>query len=234
MKINKIIMTTVVPMVVALASSAFASLIYTENFNSYTVSPGNINSTQPGTGFRQAFGGNVPGWTSAGGNAVHAVDLSGGAFAPGDNVGIMLIADNTLLLTTGLAANSASALYQVTFNYGTADYHGTSATTAANSIRFKVLDATSTILSTGLYTPGLWDETSNINFSAGNIGTLQYTGNGNGGVRFMIQSGGGPDGNFYGAIDNLSVNDVPEPSSIALLAGGLGCLACWRRTRCRL
>jgi hypothetical protein len=168
---------------------------------------------------------------------MHAVDLAnlGGQSNPSDWA-IMFWQDNVITQTVGIAANDLGASYEVNFDYGTAVYGVTlggpgQRTLAGDGLLVQILRADNSVLASQSFFPGAWDDAGNQNLDGGLQGTLSYAGDGSGVVRLRI----GPDGplnsgRFEGAIDNLSVSLIPEPSSVALL-GLAGLVLGLRRRR---
>ena len=228
---NTVLTLAVVAMVLlSLGSQVQATPIFFEDFNSHS---GTQNTTQYQTGLEVAYSGNVTGWSKSGDGTVHAVDLAnlGGQSNP-SNWAIMFFQNNVITQTVGIAANDSGTQYEVNFDYGTAVYAATNIdqrTLTGDGLLVEVLRGDNTVLASGTYLPGAWDDAGNHNLDAGLQGTLSYTGDGAGVVRLRI----GPDGSlntgrFEGEIDNVSV--TPEPATMSLLAlGGLGVLA--RRKR---
>jgi hypothetical protein len=207
--------------------SGAATIIFTENFNTYT---GNQNNTQYQTGLNVAHTGSVAGWSNSGQGTIHAVDLDATA---GVNWAPMFYQDNVITQTVGIAANNLNASYEINFDYGTAVYGTAQAaerTLAADSLLVQVLRADNSVLTSTTYAPGAWDTVGNSNLDAGLKGTLSYIGDGTGVVRLRIGPAGTlTSGRFEGEIDNLSVSLIPEPG--AALLGGLGLLTLLRRRR---
>lgn len=213
-------LTRVVPAFVVAAimaaslSSAKAATILTENFNSYS---GNQNANQADTGLPVAFGGNVPGWSHAGTNALHAVDQGGGNWA------IMFYANNTITLASGIVANTLGSSYVVSFDYGTATYGSTQQTNASDGLVVEVLRADNSILAQQSYLPGAWGP-GNFDLQAGLQGNLNYIGDGSGDVHLQISTVNPGADRFGGSIDNVSVSDAssaPEPGGFTSLGLGL-------------
>lgn len=211
-----------------------ATILFTEDFNSYS---GTQNTTQYQTGLEIAHTGTVTGWTRSGAGTMHAVDLAnlGGQSKP-SNWAVMFWQDNVITQTVGIAANDLGANYEVNFDYGTAVYGNTlggpgQRTLAGDGLLVQILRADNSVIASQSFFPGAWDDVGNHNFDGGLQGTLSYIGDGSGVVRIRI----GPDGSlnsgrFEGAIDNLSVSLIPEPSSVALL-GLAGLVLALRRRR---
>ncbi len=210
----------------ALGGPATAATIFTENFNSYA---GNQNNTQGDTGLEVAFDGSVAGWSASGSGVMHAVDLAnlGGESNPSDWA-IMFWQNNVITQAIAIAANDNGASYEVTFDYGTADYAGGQMTGAGDAILVEVLRADNSVLASNTFAPGAWG-VGNYNLDGGLSGTLAYVGDGTGGVRLRIGPAVGNQGRFEGEIDNISLTIIPEPS--ATLLGGLGALLLLRRRR---
>jgi len=207
--------------ILACLSGTAGAALYTEDFNSYA---GNQNNTQGDTGLNVAHTGGVVGWSTSGAGTMHAVDLGSSDWA------IMFWQDNVITQSAGIGANDLSSSYEVTFDYGTADYAGGQATGAGDGLLVEVLRGDNTVLASNTFSPGAWGA-GNHNLDGGLTGTLAYVGDGTGVVRLRI----GPDagtfgqGRFASEIDNISVDVVPEPTTTALL--GLGGLALILRRR---
>jgi hypothetical protein len=198
-------------------SSANASTIFTANFNGYT---GIENALQVDTGDQVAYGGSVPGWTGAGGNAVHGVELSPGNWA------VMIYADNSLTLNTGVAANNAGEEYVLSFDYGAANYATEDGGTLdSDGLIVELLNADNTVFAEETYSPGAWGP-GNYDLEAGLEGTLSYTGNGSGNLRIKILTSDPLDHQFGGEIDNI-VLSTPEPGGFVLASGGFAALICF-------
>ncbi len=191
---------------------AAASVIYSDNFNDY--SAGEYGS-QYQTGLTVGAVGTLPGWTASGFNAVHAVELNPGNWAVmlWDNGGP---AGNTITLQTPIAANTAGAGYAVSFDGGPAVWgYGPQATLADDFLNFTVRDASNSLVASYDYTPGAWNGAETLSPAS-----FMYTGDGVGDVIIQV-SFGQADQQFTGAFDNLTVSNVPEPATWALMLAGL-------------
>jgi len=215
-----------------MTSSAHGALIFSENFDN-----GNLpGSTQdPGAQFQTGLDlnalGDVLGWDESGHATVHAVDKDAGA---GTDFAVMIWSGNTpggenvITLTSGIAANGLGTLYAVDFESSPAVYRsGDQATTATDSLLVEILRTDDSVLATHNSFPGAWAGAmvfSNDGFT--------YLGDGTGVVRLRISSANPGNDLFAGAIDNLQVSTVPEPSSLALMAlGTIGLAINARRKR---
>jgi hypothetical protein len=195
-------------------SSAKASVIFTEDFNSYT---GNLLDNQADTGDQLAYGGSVPGWTGAGFHAVHAVEVGSGDWA------VMLYNDNSITLDSGVAANGAGQNYVLSFNYGAANYNSESqGTGVSDGLTVELLRGNDSVLAEQTYMPGAWGP-GNYDLEAGLQGALSYTGDGTGDLRIEILDSNPSDPVFGGSIDNLALSSsAPEPSGLVLIGAVLG------------
>lgn len=203
------------------ASGALAdTVLFSENFNSYY--NGIQNALQPGTGLQLSYGGSVPNWTNYGGHSVHAVNF-------GANFAVTFINDNTLTLNTGIAANAAGQKYAVSFDAGPSVYAALSQATGANDgLVISVLRGNSSVLAQSTVLPGAWVPGSNAQALYGY--SFNYIGDGNGDVRLRISSLY-QNAHFGGAVDNMQVASVPEPSTYMMMGIGLLALAGARRMR---
>jgi len=199
------------------AGTSHAALIFSENFNGYYTS--NFG-TQADTGLLLGADGSLPGWNGAGQGIVHAVDLGGSNWAP------MFYRNNVITLATPITANSSGTLYDVAFDAGSAVYGGTSqATTALDGLVVKVLRGDNSVLSQYTYQPGAW-----AGFETLLPTSFQYTGDGSGDVRLSVESLLNTETRFGGAIDNITIEAVPEPGTALF---GIACvgIAAFRRRR---
>ena len=216
-----------------LAATAQGAPIFTEDFNSIS---GSLTQTQLSTGLD--FGANlsVTGWTDVGGNALHMIDLDAGA---GTNYAAQLfggtgsLAPNTLTLNTGIAANANGTEYVVDFIAdATVGAGNGAASQAADGLKIEILRGDNSVLATYSNTA------EHVAFATSNDGSstqvleadsFTYIGDGTGNVRIRISSVRENQTSFGGVIDDLSVSEVPEPGSLALM--GLGALCVLRRRR---
>jgi hypothetical protein len=207
-------------------SSAKASVIFSDDFNSYT---GNLLDTQADTGDQLAYGGSVPGWTGAGFNAVHAVTVGSGDWA------VMLYYNNSITLDTGVAANDAGQNYVVSFDYGTGNYNSESqGTGVSDGLTVELLRDNNTVLAEQTYMPGAWGP-GNYDLEAGLQGTLSYTGDGTGDLRIEILDSNPTDTVFGGSIDNIALSSsAPEPGGLVLAGPGLAVLGWFMARRRRV
>ena len=195
------------PSSISTPSSVVSSSIFFENFNSYT---GWQNALEIGTGLQLSAFGDIVGWTKGGTNAVHAVDLGAGNFAP------MLYMNNTLTLNTGFAGNAAGLQYQVSLGAAPTLYSGLNeATTAGDGLVISLIRGDSSVLASQTILPGAW--VGGVNGQALSNYSFNYLGDGSGNLRFAISTVNSSAGRFGGALDNLSVSAVPEPASLLLV-----------------
>lgn len=196
----------------AAAQPAAAAVIYSDNFNDYSAG---FYGGQYQTGLTVGAVGSLPGWTASGYNAVHAVELNPGNWAVmlWDNGGP---GGNMITLQTPIAANVAGAGYAVSFDGGPAVWsYGSQATLANDFLHFTVLDASNSLVASYDYTPGAWNGAETLSPAS-----FMYTGDGVGDVTLQV-SFGQADQQFSGAFDNLTVSDVPEPATWAVMLAGL-------------
>ena len=220
-------MAVTVAAVVLLASTAPShAAIYTEDFNSYA---GNQNAAQAGTGLPVAHTGGVAGWSQAGAGAMHAVQLNG---TP--DWAIMFYMDNAITSSAISGANANGVDYELTFDYGTADYAGGQGTGATDGLIVEIQrSSNSSVIATQNYLPGIF-QAGNYNLEGGLTGTLSYTGDGSGDVQIFVRTINNAANAFGGEIDNLVLDTapVPEPSSFALAVLGMTGLG-WFSQRAR-
>jgi len=196
-------------------SSASADVIFTEDFSSYS---GNLYATQADTGDQLAYGGSVPGWTGAGVDAIHAVELGSGDWA------VMLYYDNSITLDAGVDANDNGQNYALSFDYGTGNYNSESqGTGVTDGLTVELLRGDDSVLAEQTYMPGAWGP-GNYDFEAGLQGTLSYTGDGTGDLSIEILDSNPTDPVFGGSIGNVSLSSAPEPGGFVLAGPCLAAL----------
>ncbi len=201
----------------SLGSQVQGAPIFTEDFNSIS---GSLSATQYDTGF--SFGPNitVSGWTDAGGNAAHVVDLSHPAdtnYAPMIFNGNGSFASNTLTLTTGIAANDSGVNYEVSFLVSpTIGGAATSGAEANDGLVIDVLRGDDSVLASYSTAQRGWTGAHDLQSES-----FTFLGDGTGDIRFSISSQQTMTSDHSGIIDDLSVSivpvgQVPEPASIAI------------------
>jgi PEP-CTERM motif len=223
MILNKINTTLAIGLLLAGLSSAHAGQIYSEDFNNY--SAGHFNGVQYQSGLQVAYGGNVSGWTGSGGNVAHVVDLDNGV---SQDFAVMIWQDNAIKLNNSISMSNITGVnYLVNFLASAAVYqYGPQATAASDGLLIEVLRSNNSQLTSFVYAPGAW--TGNMNFSNGQF---QYTGDGTGDITLRIRSNVANSGHFAGAIDNLTINTVPEPGTSAIFLAGLSLMGAVVRRR---
>lgn len=220
--------TAVVAGCMALASQASAATIFSDGFNSYTT--GNYG-TQAVTGLTIGAFGTLPGWTAAGQNVVHAVQRSTGDWAVMLYGGNSAAQANVITMSSGIAANTLNALYQVSFAGAAATYATSNQGNAAGDLlRFDVLRANNSVLASYLYDPADWSTVVSSGSNPFTAGAFFYTGDGTGAVRLRV-TGAAAAGRFGGALDNVAISSVPEPASWAMMIGGFGLVGANLRRR---
>lgn len=190
--------------VVFAASLANPTPLLVENFDGFTAPPANFNGGQYQSGLPVAFGGNLPGWSKSGGNAVHVVNHAPPPGAPA-NFAVMIWQDNVITQASAIAgSNVAGKAYRIDFQASPAVYQAASQqTSATDGIKIDVLRPDGSVLASHVHRPGAW---------AGNIvlnpGGFEYVGDGSGDVRLRVGPSAPNSGRFGGAIDNLSLREV--------------------------
>lgn len=223
MKQNHTLRALISGLLLLAAGTSDAALILNENFNNYF--GGNQDAQQFNTGLNVSFGGNLPDFNKNGLSAIHAVDLDGVG-----NYAAMFFKDNVITLMSPIAANTSGTSYSVAFDAGPAVYADASqTTTAADGLIISILRGDNTVLNSFTYMPGAWAGAETLTPVSFN-----YTGDGTGVVSLRVESLLANDDRFGGAIDNLTINSIPEPNSVALVGSSvvlLGGLAAVRRRR---
>jgi hypothetical protein len=209
---------------IALASAARATTIFSDNLNSYS---GNQNNQEYATSLPVAYGGTVSGWNRAGGNALHAVELTAGT---SPNWAIMFYADNTMTLASAISgSNTLGSSYDLTFDYGTACYsYSSQCTTATDGLTVELLDPGRDIVASGTFTLGAY-ASGNYNLQEGLVADVSYTGTGSGNltIAFATTAATRATTTFGGEIDNVALvdNSVTTPEPAAWTMGLLGITA---------
>ncbi|MFN0128601.1 MAG: PEP-CTERM sorting domain-containing protein [Verrucomicrobiales bacterium] len=210
-----------------LAQTSNATVLSSENFNGFTAPPGNFNGGQFESGLAVAFSGSVPNWSGTGGGVVHAVDIANVHPVIDDprDFAVMIWQDNVITMNLGIpGSNVSGSPYDVAFSGSPAVYQAPSQQTSiSDGLLIEVLRADNSVLASHTHLPGAWAGTINLA-----PGGFSYIGDGTGDVRLRVGPSAFNSGRFGGAIDNLTLTQVPEPSALLLVLGGLGLFG-WRR-----
>jgi hypothetical protein len=211
-----------------LAQHSGATVLLTENFNGFTAPGGNFNGGQFESSLAVAFSGSLPNWSGTGGGVVHAVDIAN-VFPVIDDprdFAVMIWQDNVITLNLDIpGSNALGSPYEVSFSASPAVYQAPSQQTSlTDGLLIEVLRSDNSVLASHTHNPGAWAGT--INLTAANF---SYLGDGTGDVRLRVGPSAFNSGRFGGAIDNLSLSQVPEPSALLLVLGGLGLFSRRRR-----
>lgn len=199
-----------------ICAPAAATTIFSDTFNSYT---GSASSAQSGTGLAVKAFGSLSSWTGSGVNAIHAVDRGASNWAIMFYGGNGPADTNAITMNTAVAANTLGQVYTVSFQGAAATYASSGqGNFAGDVLRFDVLNSINALVSTYTYDPADWTNAAVNPFTAG---SFSYTGNGSGNVRLKVYAVSAA-GHFGGAIDNLSIDTVPEPAMLGLF--GLGAI----------
>jgi hypothetical protein len=120
----------------------------------------------------------LPNWTKAGTNALHGVQW----WTAGSDKALQLFDSNSLIMNTGVPANLAGAVYQVSFLGGPANWASCpQGTQAGDFVTIDVLRADGSTLKSFNYGPPAWSGTEVLTPFA-----FTYTGDGSGLVRLRI------------------------------------------------
>jgi hypothetical protein len=207
---------------------ASAQNIFTEDFDGYDLASCiGYTGNQFETGLTVRAGSSsscqaiFPGWTGGGVHPSHAVDLDSSS---GVNFALQLFSGNTLTLNTGIAANDANIVYNVTFDAAPSVWSASSQVTeSTDGILIEMLRTDGTVLDTFTALPGAWPGGTNAQDSF-NPASFSYTGDGSGDVRIHLTTNSISASNFGGAIDNLVVQFEPQSdspfTSHAAISGG--------------
>ncbi len=198
-----------------MAQQSGAAVLLTENFNGFTAPGANFNGGQFQSGLAVAFSGSLPSWTGTGGGVVHAVDIAN-VFPVIDDprdFAVMIWQDNVITLTLAVAGSNVSGTtYEVNFSASPAVYQqGGQQTSVTDGLTIDLLRADNSVLATHTHLPGAW--AGNINLTAA---VFSYVGDGSGDVRLRVGPSAFNSGRFGGAIDNLTLTQVPEPAALTL------------------
>lgn len=205
-----------------------ASPLFAADFNDFLAPAANFNGLQFESGLEVAFGGDLSAWSKSGGGAVHAVNRILPPPPPAPDFAVMIWQDNVIEQNAQIAGSNVSGqAYRVAFDASPAVYQAANQVTTANDgLLVEVLRADGSVLASHAYLPGDW---------AGDINLVpvafDYLGDGTGDVRFRIGPSNFNSGHFGGAIDNLSLSAVPEPTGLAGLALSATLLGVVRRRR---
>jgi len=178
------------------ARAASTGALFTESFNG--IKDGG-NGSQCQTGLPLKHSANLPGWTNAGLNSVHAVQHAGGNWA------LQLVGadgnDNVITLNAGFAANVKGRTYTVLVDAGPSVWAGSvQATGADHQFSIELLRADNTVLAEHNVSPGAWAGKQVFSHR-----TFTYEGDGSGDLRFRLSPVDSKGTYFHGAIDNLQV-----------------------------
>jgi hypothetical protein len=178
--------------------TAVAPAAISFDFNAFN---GNQNASQLNTGLPVAFAGVTDEWLKSGSNALHAVQLS----TPPDDWAPMLFRDN-VLTSRVLAMNTLGQPYRLEFDFGPATYAvAGNSSNATDGLVVEILRADNSVLATDTFLPGAWTNPTNVNFSAGQTATFNYTGDGNGSIRIRVSCVNNADNRFGGGLDNMTL-----------------------------
>jgi len=204
-----------------------ASVLASFNFDDITSA--SISTTQSNTGNWLVYNSTYNSFDRSGFNAIHAIQLSGSTHGGAGDYAVMIYGDNVVTQKNGFAANDTGKTYYVSFDIGPTVYSSLSqATQAGDTFRINLLRSNNSLLHTVDITPGAWVGVQTFTRSY-----FSYVGDGTGDVRLQLMSGNTLT-RFAGAVDNMAFWDtepIPEPSSLSLLAVGIGGWIALRRVR---
>jgi hypothetical protein len=187
------------------------SQVFADGFDGFTAPLGNYNGQQFESGLDVAFGGDVAGWSKAGGGAVHAVFAEAGSSVVTTNpqdFAVMIWQDNVISQFSFLpiiGSNTAGQDYKVDFLASPAVYQaGVQQTSAEDGLVIELIrgeGAGIEVVASHTHLPGAWEGEINLL-----PGSFVYTGDGSGDVRFRVRALNPTSGHFGGAIDSLSLS----------------------------
>ena len=165
--------------------------VMSETFDGIT---GGGSGSQCSTGGLIYYGKDLPGWTKSGTNALHALDRGAG------NSALQFYDTNSVVMNTGVAANTSGQAYVVQFTGGPTVWNSCAQASDANSgLIFELLRADNTVVATHTWLPGAWTGSQPLNPQS-----FTYTGDGTGNVRLRIRDNLN-DGLFGGTVDDLGI-----------------------------
>jgi len=195
---------------------AGAQYIYYDDFSDYY--NGNQNATQCDTGLLlSCCGGELHGWTVAGANAIHAVNLNGVS-----QYAAMIWDGGTenQITSTGIVANASNVAYKVSFMSGPAVYANCAqATPADHGLLISVLRTDGSTLAAYTNLVGAWAQSETLT-----NGSFTYVGDGSGPIQIQITGlpGTSGDGFFSGAINDVGVAPVSVTNPPAIVTQPVG------------
>ena len=138
----------------------------------------------------------LPAWTVSGGiHPIHGINMNGAS-----DYAVQFHDANTMIMNTGVAANTTGTTYTVGFRGGPTTWADCGQGTAAGEVvRFEVVRANGTTLATFDYVPGAWNNAQTLTPTS-----FSYAGDGSGLVRLRITDVT-PNSKFAGAVDDLAI-----------------------------
>ena len=182
--------------------------VFAENFDGFTAPTANFNGGQYETDLAVAFGGTLPGWSIEGFNEPHAVDRENryGSEATDRNFALMLI--HSTLETTLAGANASGASYELSLLASPAVYQDPDqATGEDDGLILEIVRSDGAVLASHTHHPGAWTGETALQPVR-----FEYTGDGSGELRLRIRPVNPNVARFAGAIDDLTVHAIAEPS----------------------
>lgn len=206
-----------------------AQVLFSEDFTAgYSSEPENFNGGQYESSLTLAHSGDLTNWIHLGQYSVHVVDKANEYNDNSNPVdyALMIWDYNELWQDTGIVdSNVMGNSYEVAFEMSPAVYKESSQqTTATDGIIVDLLRPDDSVFSTQTFNPGAW--AGNLSFTAVKF---TYEGDGTGDLRILLRTANSGNDHFGGAMDNLSLSQIPEPAAPAL--AGLSGLMLLRRNR---